>query len=82
LHTDELLPLDCLRPGEWAEVAEVIGEPRWVGRIAELGVRVGSRVKLIQPGSPCLLEVGGCRLSLRLDEVLQIFVHPVAAVAA
>jgi Fe2+ transport system protein FeoA len=81
LYTDALLPLDCLPPGEWAEVVEVIGDPKWVGRLAELGIRAGSHVKLVQPGSPCLLEVGGCRLSLRLDCTLQILVRPVALAA-
>jgi ferrous iron transport protein A len=79
LHTDTLLPLDCLPPGEWAEIADVSGEPRWVGRLAELGLRTGSLVKVLQPGSPCLLEVGGCRLSLRLDYSLQILVRSAAA---
>jgi ferrous iron transport protein A len=76
-----LLPLDCVPGGEWAEVAEVAGEPRWVGRMAELGLRVGTLVKVLQPGSPCLVEIGGCRLSLRMDFALQILVRP-AAVAA
>jgi len=79
LQTDVLLPLDSLRSGEWAEVAEVLGEPRWVGRLAELGLGTGSRVKLLQPGSPCLLEVGGCRLSLRIDGTFQVLVRPAAA---
>jgi Fe2+ transport system protein FeoA len=73
-----LLPLDCLNSGEWAEVAEVTGEPKWVGRMAELGIRTGTLVKVLQPGSPCLLEVDGCRLSLRLDYDLQILVRPAA----
>ncbi len=73
-----LLPLDCLHAGEQAEVAEVTGEPRWVSRMAELGLRAGAAVRILQPGSPCLLEVGGCRLSLRLDYGLQILVRPAA----
>jgi ferrous iron transport protein A len=77
---DSLLPLEWLRSGEWADVAEVTGEPTWVGRLAELGVRVGSRLQVLQPGSPCLLQIGGCRLSLRGDDLLQILVRPVAAV--
>jgi ferrous iron transport protein A len=73
------MPLDCLHPGEWAEVAEVSGEAHWVGRMAEMGVRTGSRLQVLQPGSPCLLDVGGSRLTLRLDGALQIFVRPVPA---
>jgi Fe2+ transport system protein FeoA len=63
--------------GEWGDVAEVTGEPHWVGRMAELGVRTGSRLQVLQPGSPCLLLVGGARLSLRSELPMQILVRPV-----
>jgi ferrous iron transport protein A len=72
----ELLPLELLGSGEWADVAEVQGEPAWVGRMAELGVRVGARLRVLQAGSPCLLQVGGSRLSLRSDAALHILVRP------
>jgi Fe2+ transport system protein FeoA len=75
---DTFLPLDLLRGGEWADVADVCGEPGWVCRMAELGVRIGCRLQVLQPGSPCLLQVGGCRLSLRGDCATQILVRPVA----
>jgi len=78
---DDLLPLECLAPGEWADVAEVTGEPGWVARLAELGVRIGSRLRVVQPGSPCLLQVGDSRLSLRGDWDMQILVRPVLAPA-
>ncbi len=73
-----LFPLEGLRSGEWAEVAEVGGEPAWVARMAELGIRAGSRLQVLQPGSPCLLRVGGSRLSLRADQASQILVYPAA----
>ncbi|HEX5272226.1 MAG TPA: FeoA family protein [Gemmataceae bacterium] len=73
-----LLPLDCLHSGDWAEVAKVTGEPKWVSRLAELGIRPGTLVKILQPGSPCLIEIDGCRLSLRLDYESQILVRPAA----
>lgn len=72
-----LLPLEFIGPGEWAEVAEVSGEAAWVGRMAELGLRSGCRLQVLQPGSPCLLRVGGARLSLRGDDGTQILVRPV-----
>lgn len=72
-----LLPLEMLRPGEWAEVAEVHGEPGWVCRMAELGVRTGSRLQMVRDGSPCLFRVGGARLSLRGEDLMQILVRPV-----
>ncbi|MCI0459082.1 MAG: ferrous iron transport protein A [Gemmataceae bacterium] len=76
---DVLLPLELLRSGEWADVAEVSGEPGWISRLAELGVRIGCRLRVLQPGSPCLLQIGGVRLSLRPDWNLTILVRPVAA---
>ena len=78
MDCDNLLPMNLLRPGEWAEVADVAGEPDWVGRLAELGLRVGCRLRLVQPGSPCLVQVDGSRLSLRGDAAGQILVRPVA----
>jgi ferrous iron transport protein A len=78
VNTDLLLPLELLGCGEWADVAEVSGEPAWVGRMAELGVRSGSRLQMLQRGSPCLLRIDGARLSLRSDHATQILVRPVA----
>jgi Fe2+ transport system protein FeoA len=76
VKTESLLPLELLCPGEWAEVAEVSGEPGWVGRMAELGVRVGIRLRVLQSGSPCLLQVGSARLSVRGGLATQILVRP------
>jgi Fe2+ transport system protein FeoA len=72
-----LMPLDMLRAGEVAEVAEVAGHACWVGRLAELGIRPGCRLLVVQPGAPCLLDVGGCKLCLRGGECSQILVRPV-----
>ncbi len=72
-----MMPLDMLRAGEVAEVEEIHGSPGWVGRLAELGLRQGCRVQVVQGGSPCLLEVGGCRLCLRAAECSRILVRPV-----
>jgi ferrous iron transport protein A len=73
----ELLPLEYLSTGEWADVADVTGEPGWVSRLAEMGVRIGSRLRVLQAGSPCLLQVGESRLSVRADLAMQILVRPV-----
>lgn len=71
-----LLPLDMLQSGEWADVEDVAGDPSWVCRMAELGLRAGCRVQMLQGGSPCLLRVADCKLCLRGDDVAQIFVRP------
>jgi ferrous iron transport protein A len=73
---DTLLPLEMLGPGECGEVQDVTGEPAWVGRLAELGIRHGSKLRVVRPGTTCLLDVGGCRLSIRGECACQIFVRP------
>jgi ferrous iron transport protein A len=77
----DLLPLELLDRDAWALVAEVTGEHHWVSRLAELGLRTGCRLRVLQPGSPCLLQVGECRLCLRADLAGQILVRPLAASA-
>ena len=74
-----LLPLDMLSAGERAEVADVSGDPSWVGRLAELGIREGCKLQVLQPGSPCLLDISGCRLCIRGCDSSQILVRPVPA---
>ena len=78
MNADLVIPLEVLGPGDWADVAEVCGEPSWVCRMAEMGLSVGCRLQMLQAGCPCLLRVGSCRLSLRANGPECIFVRPVA----
>jgi ferrous iron transport protein A len=77
VNADLLLPLESLRPGEWAEVCDVAGDPGWVRRLGELGLSAGSRLQMLRGGSPCLIQIGGGRLSLRGDHAMQVFVRPI-----
>jgi ferrous iron transport protein A len=77
MFAEALLPLEMLRAGEWADVAEVCGDDGWVCRLAEMGVRTGSRLQVVQDGTPCMLNVEGCRLCLRGDACAKILVRPV-----
>jgi ferrous iron transport protein A len=74
-----LMPLDMMRAGEWAEVEEVTGQSDWVGRLAELGIRRGCRLQVVQPGTTCLLKIDGGKLCLRGCDCSQILVRPVPA---
>ena len=74
----DAIPLELLQRGEQADVTEVHGEPGWVGRMAELGIRAGCRLRMLQPGAPCVLLVGESRFTVRGDSVFQILVRPVA----
>jgi ferrous iron transport protein A len=71
-----LLPLELMQTGAWAEIEEVTGEPVSVSRMAEIGVRVGSRLRVLRQGSPCLLQVGSSRFSIRGEGHTQILVRP------
>jgi Fe2+ transport system protein FeoA len=79
VYRDLFLPLEMVCSGECAEVADVCGDPGWVSRMAELGLRVGCRLRVLRQGQPCLLELDGCRLSLRSDSSTQILVRPLLA---
>jgi len=70
-----LIPLDMLKKGEVAHIAEVSGEVAWVNRLAEMGLREGCQLQVLQPGSTCLLNVAGCRLCVRSHESSQILVR-------
>src|SRR5262245_48930802 len=76
---DFFIPLEMVCTGECAEIADVHGDPCWVSRMAELGLRVGCKLRVVRQGQPCLLELDGCRLSLRSDAAAQIMVRPVFA---
>jgi ferrous iron transport protein A len=71
------MPLEFLQNGDWADVADITGDSRVVNRIAEMGLAIGSRLRILQQGRPCLLQVGESRLSLRGDNAMQILVKPV-----
>ncbi|MFO0936087.1 MAG: FeoA family protein [Gemmataceae bacterium] len=77
-----ILPLDMLKNGEVAEVASVEGDAAWVGRMAELGVREGCKLQVLQSGSTCLLKISDCRLCIRSCDKTQILVRPVSGPVA
>jgi ferrous iron transport protein A len=81
VHCHTLLPLELVEDGGWAQVEDIAGHPGWVSRLAELGVRVGSKLQVLRQGSPCLLQIGGCRLSLRDASGTQILVRPLPVTA-
>jgi Fe2+ transport system protein FeoA len=73
-----LLPLELVRSGEWAEIQEVVGRRDLVSRMAELGLRAGSRLRVLRQGRTCLLQLAGARLSLRSDDETRVLVRPLA----
>ena len=71
-----VIPLAMLSAGERAEVTQVVGVPSHVHRLEELGVRAGTVVQMVQPGSPCIIRFSGSRLCFRESEALGVLVRP------
>lgn len=71
----DTIPLDCLQAGETGQVAWIEGRADFVTRLAEMGLRQGATIRMIQPGSPCILALNGHRLSIRVESDTEIFVE-------
>ncbi len=73
--TCDLVPLDLMKAGESAAIAEMSGETDQVHRLQEMGLRSGAVIRMLKPGAPCVVALDGKRLSLRLSGMLDIFVR-------
>ena len=68
----QTLPLELLATGEQGTVVD--GDPNLVIRLEEIGLHSGVVVRMIQPGSPCILEINHQRYSFRFDESIHVLV--------
>ena len=76
----DLIPLRMLRPGEFAQIDQVIGDPRHVHRLHELGLQCGITIEMVQPGTPCIVRLAGHKLCFRHNHELNVLVRPAVAV--
>ena len=70
----DIIPLSLLGVGEAAEVFAVSGSGAHAKRLGELGFRRGAHVRMVQPGSPCIVRLENSNLCFRDAEVSQILV--------
>jgi ferrous iron transport protein A len=68
------IPLAVLRPGQVAEILQIVGPAEHVRRLEELGLRTGSQLEMVRSGSPCIIRIGGSKLCIRDDESLRVLV--------
>lgn len=75
-----LLPLEALQSGESGRIHEIDGQSELVQRLAEMGLHPGATVRMLRPGSPCIVDINHQRLSYRCDDRASILVEvgPVA----
>ena len=72
----DLIPLNRLRGGETAIIAEVVGRSDQVQRIKELGLHDGVEIKMVRSGSPCIIRLAGNAICIRANELLNVLVRP------
>ena len=71
----DLISISALRPGQIAEVGELVGPRAHVRRLQELGLRAGALLQMIRCGSPCILRVDGSTLCFREVDSLRVLVR-------
>lgn len=71
---EDVIPIQFVAAGNSAVVLHVEGAPGEVQRLAELGVRSGQPLEVIQSGSPCIIQLEGSRLCLRYDQECHVLV--------
>jgi ferrous iron transport protein A len=74
------IPLQNLPAGHSASVLRIVGHPDDVHRLEEFGIRCGTRVEMFRAGTPCILRIAGNKFCLRADQLVHVFVEPIAAV--
>lgn len=71
----EMVPLSLLRAGQSGSVGEVLGNVELVHRLREMGLYHGAKVRMIRPGSPCIIGLHGQRLGFRGDDLARVLVR-------
>ena len=74
------LPLHLLEAGETGTVVGIEGRSDLVSdglinRLVEMGLHRGARIRMVCPGSPCILEINHQRFSMRFDDSATVFVE-------
>lgn len=64
--------LCCWKSGEEGVVTGVHGDGALCDRLQELGVIAGAWVRVVQHGSPMLIQIGNSRICLRRDDARKV----------
>lgn len=69
------IPLEFLQVGEQGRIVDLDGRSDVVCRLEEMGFQRGAVVRMVQPGSPCIVALGHHRVSFRGDEAANLIVE-------
>lgn len=72
---DDLIPLNRLKPGQFALVGRILGAAEDVHRLEEFGLRNGTAIQMFRPGNPCIVRMAGNKVCLRSDDSLNVLVR-------
>lgn len=64
-----------LKPGDSAQITNLVGPERDLSRLSSLGLRGGAHVKMLRSGATCIVELDDSRICLRTAGGTQIFVE-------
>ncbi len=70
----QTMPLELLEAGERGVVIDVDGRPELVVRLEEMGLHSGVQVRMVRPGSPCIVEINHQRFSIRVEDSATVLV--------
>ena len=76
MDEDELIPLNMLLRGQCALIEQLVGQAEHVHRLEELGLRVGTPIEMLQPGTPCIVRVADQKLCFRDADLFSVIVRP------
>ncbi len=75
----DLMPLSALRAGAQGQIHSIMGNTELVRHLAEIGLRCGTHLEMVRPGTTCILRIDGAKLCVRGDELLRVMVSPLPA---
>lgn len=71
----QIIPLSLMRTGDAGQICDLQGEHDFIARLEEMGLREGVVIRMLQPGTPCIVGLGEQRLSFRGSEILELMVE-------
>ena len=72
---NDLVPLQLLPTGSRGWIEQLMGRAEEVHRLEELGIRKGSQVEMVQPGSPCIVKLDGGKFCFRGADISRVLVR-------
>jgi Fe2+ transport system protein FeoA len=70
-----MIPIEMMVSGQLAEIVDVSGSPEAVCRLNEIGLSAGACIQIVRSGMPCILSLGGRRISFRGENSAAILVR-------